>query len=186
MRALPRGRFGASIRDGLLSVHIDIPARAQLYISRDKLLKAIGNSVASNIRKRLSAGIDGDGSPLPTPQTGNTPFNRTGELIKSIKYYSKSGMVSPGMWTRQGIGRRARSNFGLMSILIANVFTRKGKPQNPSRPEPKDPMGSLSPKTVEIIEKAAAREVARQLKKGEMGLILDLRRKWQAGRASRR
>ena len=171
-----RGRFGGKIHAGLLTVSIEIP-NLELEIDINKLTRAVGHTVAANVRKRLKAGLDGDGSPLPAPQADNSPFDRTGELIKSIKYYPKMGMVAPSTWTRQGVGRRARSNFGLMSILIANVFTRKGKAQNSSRPDPTDPMGSMSPKTREIIEKAAAKELARQANKGETKVVNNRRSK---------
>lgn len=154
-------------------VRFNIPTRIRLKINGDRLKKAIGASVAAAVRRRLTRGQDGDGRPLPAPIAGNSPLNRTGELIKSIKYWARLGIVGPSTFARPDVSERARSNFGLMKIHISGIYSKAGDAVD--RPDLVDPMGSNSLETFQTIEKAGTKEIARQLQKGQAGLILELK-----------
>jgi len=166
--------FQASSTSGGLVVRFNIPLRMRLKINGDKLKRAIGASVAAATRRRLTQGQDGDGRPLPAPESGTPPLQRTGVMIKSIKYWARMGIVAPSTTARPDVSARARSNFGLMSIHISGIYSKDGDAVD--RPALVDPMGQNSPETFKAIEKSGTKELARQLKKNEAGLLLELQR----------
>lgn len=68
-----------------------------------------GKALAAAMQARLRSGTDGAGQPLPPPEDGGSPFNRTGKFIGSIKFRRMrgselgGGLVGPtGSRTRRG------------------------------------------------------------------------------------
>lgn len=188
-RQLARGFRGGESSRGLLQVDMQFPTAVRLTIDGEALKRAIGNRIALVVRRRLLQGLDGDGSPLPLPQPkrkwepSRAPLNATGSLIRSIRYDPRVGYVLPNYFPRsQGVSKRARSNFGLMAIQIAGVFTRRGQPQSSDRPPLVDPMGSESPGTITEIERVAERELRRQESAGKLGLVLELEKRARIAR----
>lgn len=169
-----RGRYGHSLQQSLLVVDIDVPISLRLKINGDKALRNVGNRVASYVRRQLRAGLDGDGSPLPRPKDGGSPLNRTGELIRSIKYHRHLQMVAPGTRTRADISSRARSNYGLMAIHIAGIYHRRG---SPDRADLLDPMHSIDPSMTRRIVEWTERELVRQEKLGQFGLLAEFKKR---------
>jgi len=160
------------------------PTSLRMRINEAKMERNVGNRLATLIKKRLRAGLDGDGQAIPTAKTASNPaINRTGELIKSIRY--KDGWVAPG-WSKyrpeKGPGMNVRTNFGLMIVLLSGLnvnrakrYTRKdGEPRQPM-PKYGDLMGAESPKQQEQLMDLARREIKRQLDSGEIGIIAELR-----------
>lgn len=186
MKELARGFRGGQAFRGLLQVDLNFPTAIRLRIDGDKVKKAIGNGVAAAVRSRLRQGLDGDGSPLPAPASGGAPLNARGSLIRSIRYDPRLGFVLPRTTRREDVSKRARSNFGLMAILISGVFVPRGRQQSTDRPMLVDPMGSDQPSTVKLVEEFGAKELKRQEQSGELGLVLELKRSYrQAKRLAR-
>lgn len=188
-----RGRFGGRLNQDLLTVDLNFPVNIRLGLNGDAVTRKVGQRLATKIRSRLRKGLDGDGSPLPRPLSGGKPLNNTGLLIKSIKYVPRLGMVLPSTGIREGaydkprkssqISSRARSNFGLMTIHISGIYTRKGASSSRSRPDI-DPMGQGSDENRKIIETETNREISRQLARGEAGLLLELGKTFRGARRS--
>jgi hypothetical protein len=152
-------QFGGT--DDLLSVELKVPLNLRLRIDGDRVKKAAGNRVATLLRKRIRSGQDGDGTPLPTPQQGGRPLNRTGDLIRSIRYDPFRSVVRP-IGKREDLGASLRGRRqALMAVLI---HTRKIEPM---RVDEKIDAG--------LVE-AAQKEIDRQLTNGGAGLIGELRR----------
>ena len=157
-----------------LLVDLNFPLSIRLALDSAEVEKKVGTKLATAIRKRLRKGVDAQGEALPPPKTGKRPLKSTGKLLRSIKYQRRLGFVAPSVRSnRDDISKRARSNFGLMSIQISGVF-RKGS--SASR-EPIDPMGAQADSTLKTMQATTTDEVNRQLSRGRAGLILELKRK---------
>lgn len=162
MRRKARGYWnGASAKKiGGVNVEVTVPVIDGLELDEDKLFSRTGTALATEIRKSLKKGQQPDGTPLPQPQPGKdvrTPLRRSGELIDSIK--QRDGVVSPSTSPRPELGSRARSNFGLLKILLSGKFQRKGKPEGAvSKARGSiDPLGSADPKLGERVNSAASK-----------------------------
>lgn len=177
------------------------PISMRMKINAEKLSRNVGNRLATKIKQRLRAGIDGAGRPLKPPMTGGQPLNRTGELIRSIRW--KDYWVSAS-WTKKrqeklkrqssyfmqrerSTGRMRKhffvrgniaTNFALLLALqlTQGQYTRRHHGRLGTAP-PKnwDIMGAGTQQTREQIRALTARELKRQLDAGEMGLVAEMR-----------
>lgn len=157
-----KGRFGAKILDGMIEIEIDVPIGLALRLDDDKIARYAGNRLARSIRKRMRAGQDGDGSPLPQPENGNAPARRSGRLLRDIRYDKATGRVKPeSRRTRGDIAERekpnprVRTSYAVMMVQIASGTWD-------------DPMGSQSPKQRAQLEADINAELAKQLDKGAL------------------
>lgn len=123
------------------------PLSLRVKINAEKLSRNVGNRLATKIKQRLRSGLEADGTPIQAPVTGGKPLNRTGELIKSIRY--RDGWVAAS-WQRrrqEKLSRRSQwrvttdrntgqkkkvfmttsvmTNFALMIVLQATGFRYK-------------------------------------------------------------
>lgn len=66
----------------------DWPDRLRILNTKqgDALVNYIGRTIASDVRKRLLQGLDAEFKPIKFANTKNPPLNRTGTLIKSIRF----------------------------------------------------------------------------------------------------
>lgn len=183
-----RGALGGRAARGLLQVDLsEFDVRLRLALNGDQVAKAAGRKLATKIRSQLRKGQTFDGAPLPQPQDGGEPLSTTGKLIRSIKYRPEHAMVMPAPGRRRDVSKRANSNFGLMAIHISGVYTRPGVIQNDDRPFVGDIMGSESSKAAELLEAEASREIDRQLRSGDGGIVTELKGRYRtARRAARR
>lgn len=184
-RRMARGWFGGSLskETGMVTVEITVPVVTGLDLDEATLHKKVGQALATDIRKSLRAGRQPDGGTLPDPIPAKgvgTPLNRSGKLIDSIKY--RDGWVAPSTNLRSDVGKRARSNFGLMKILISGIFWPRhrytvskkwglyraekasipGAQQHAVRPMI-DPLGSQDPKLPEKINALARKVMAKMV-----------------------
>ena len=113
-----RGRFGGSLFRDMLTIDCNFPIGLSLRVDLDAIATKGGRAGANYARKRLRSGRGADGA-LPTPKDGGTPGQRTGKLFRSIKFDLHAGLIMPNPRGRRDVSARARSNFGLMAILIA-------------------------------------------------------------------
>lgn len=81
------------------------------------LVNAAGRKLATLVRRRIRRGVDGDG-PLPRPEAPNKPLRRSGELLKSIKWNAKKGLV-------MAMGSRSDSNLSNAALLAVQTFGRR-------------------------------------------------------------
>jgi hypothetical protein len=180
------------------------PMSLRAKINGEKLSRNVGNRLATKIKQRLRKGLEADGRPIEPPVTGGKPLNRTGELIRSIRW--DGGFVAPsyrrtrreklnraGNWrerTNRQTGKKerwfhagkVRSNFALMIVLqtTGGEYTRRYRTKKRNgEPFAKrrmmDLMGADEPETRRIIEELTKRELQRQLDAGEAGLAAELR-----------
>ena len=157
-RRVPKGRFGASILDGMLEIDIDVPTRLALKLDEDKIARFAGNRVARTIRNRMRAGMDGDGGAAHQPRDGQPFKGKEGSLLRSIRYDRTTGVVKAESRRTRGDkegGERVRTNFAVMSVHIADGRWR-------------DPMGSEDPKQREQILRDVETELQKQLDKGAL------------------
>ena len=86
----------------------------------DELYKLWGNKVATYARKKLTAGQTWSGSALPN----GWDLHETGSFIRSIRWDKRHGAVEPNAWRRRSdVGRKVRTNFGLLKVLQAQSKT---------------------------------------------------------------
>lgn len=173
MRRGARGRFGASILNGMIEIDVDVPLPLALKLDADQIARYAGNRLARSIRARMRKGLDGDGSPLPMPEDG-TPGKDSGRLLKDIRYDKKTGTVKPE--SRRGRGdkekgktHRVRTSYAVMMVHIASGRWA-------------DPMGTEDPKQQAKLQKDIEMELQKQLNKG----ALVGGRKTRGGRKARR
>ena len=152
-----KGRFGATILDGMIAIEINVPVGLALQLDEEKIARYAGNRLARSIRARMRSGKDGDGSPLPTPQAGNKPAKRSGRLLRDIRYDKTSGRVQPEYRRTRGDAHsdRVRTSYAVMMVQIATG-------------EWQDPMGSESPTQRAQLERDIETELAKQLDKGAL------------------
>jgi hypothetical protein len=184
-RRMARGFFGGDLFKGhtRLMVDIEIPEFTGVDFDQEQVFKALGNAHAKTIRNRLKAGVGGDGRALPAPkprrkmEPAGRPLHRTGSLINSIKY--RRGLIAPSTTTRVELGKRARSNFGLMAIHISGVYTSKHRPPSPRTIERGaiDPLGSFSDTLNDELQREFNRQFERLSGKGRGRIKLKSTRK---------
>lgn len=174
-RRMARGFFGGSLaktQQQGLQVEITVPVVEGLDFDENAFYRKTGNSLATAIRAAIRTGTELHGKALPQPKPGKgvgSPLNRTGGLIRSIRY--SGGWVAPSTRRRQDVSRRAYSNFGLMAIHLSGIYWRryadltasgrkaiaKGKATfNAATRGLIDPLGTLDERTPKLIDKLAA------------------------------
>ena len=138
-------------------LEFELPVMTQLKLKRDDVNAAGGKALAKAIRKNIRSGKDASGKPLPSRpgQKGSAPLNNTGKLVRGIKYYPEAERVGPSSRKRRDVSSRARSSFGLM-MIHNDTWDR-------------DIMG-VTREMNDIINKAAEKEIAKQLNTGEAGI----------------
>lgn len=172
---MARGFFGGSIfRDSLsarspgVASLVQYPVLQRLAIDRSAVEDAIGKDLASRIRRRLKAGRQ-EGGPLPSTkprgEDGETRpmLKATGKLISSIKYNRKTGRIEASGIRNDGHKptRRVRnSNYALLAVHIAERGI--------------DPLGTEEFQAE--VQRVAEEEIAKQLARGGVGIVHELRR----------
>ena len=131
----------------------------RLKINRGKVETAMGRRLATLIRTRLRQGNQAGGR-LPAPIRGGDAWNRSGRLIRSIKY--DGGHVKATGRRKDGHKWSARVQNRNHAILAIQVATRGV-----------DPLG-VTPKIEAEIARIAEAEVAKQLASGEGGILAEL------------
>jgi len=203
-----------SVKDSTIDLTITVPAKMRLKLNREKLQRNVGNRLATRLRKQWGMGLTGGGQPLPIPTSENTrrkaPLNVSGTLMKAVKYsrfYAfvmadnlKKDVVDESGKTRR-ISKRANSLFGLSRILISGkwrrrrdlgqvVQTKKGAKRVLSAGEavraPVDLYGDNAQVTIDAKHDYAQREIARQLKRNEAGIIEEARDVYRRGKRSKK
>jgi hypothetical protein len=139
---------------------MEFPTEIRLKLDGSKVRDKVGQKLARDVKARLSEGDGADGS-LPANKTNsNPPLNATGELIRSVRYNKKAGLVLPA-------GTRADGKRN-MAILAMNIATRPDL-------EAADPFG-VSEEMNDSANAAAEKEIARQLESGECSLLAELKK----------
>lgn len=82
-----RTRTFMTLADIRVEVH-DWPTRLKVLDAKqgEAMVNYIGRTLATDIRKRLMQGLDAEFRPIKFANTKNPPLNRTGTLIKSIRF----------------------------------------------------------------------------------------------------
>lgn len=150
----------------LVSYMIEVPVHVRLRLDGLKIERAVGGMVATQLRRMLRQGQAPGGKPLRHPKDPKhgRPMNRTGQLIRSIRYSRSGGYVGPaGTRTDPGrtMGRHWKRNYAVYAILVRS-FLQPGL-------EVDDALArKMSAKAEEAI--------ARQLQKPGYGLRAELKR----------
>lgn len=155
--------------DAAVEIEFHIPTNIRLKLDSARVEARVGNKIAAFIRRRIGSRVS---------LRSGTSLNQTGDLIRSIKYDKKAGVVRPSVRTRPGASPRARSNFGIMKIYISGKFRRDGY----QRLERTDPMGSEDPKLLNKIPQWTQQAINSELKAGRASLVDELRRSLDRGR----
>lgn len=155
---VPRGKFGASILNGMITIDIDVPLSVALDLDKAKLVSVVGNRVARTVRKRLRAGLDGDGAPAHQPRDG-TPFKSSGRLIRDLRYNKRAGVVAPSTRTRSdATSDRVKSSYAIMMVGISGAEDWEWR----------DPMGSFNDAQHADAMTGVEQELQKQLDKGAL------------------
>lgn len=138
---------------------VKIPTRMRLKVNGDKTKGKLGSTAARHIRARLEDGRDARGT--MTTKSGGRPLRDSGQLIKSIK----SRKLRDGRRAVLATGSRDRGkrNQEILSILIATL-----DPQI-------DPLG-MDKELAQKLQLAGDKDLARQAKRGEYGLLWELKK----------
>lgn len=67
------------------SVTVEIPELVLQVINKQQVAREIAESIRASMLRRTGAGVDATGVPLPRPEAGNPPLNRTGRLLSQVK-----------------------------------------------------------------------------------------------------
>lgn len=166
-----RGQAG-----GFLTFKIDIPISLRLKVDADKVKAKGGAVVANYVRARLKRGEEANGVQLPRPtpkkkgEAPGAPLNRTGSLLKSIRYDKHRQAVRP-VGLRDDLGSKLRGRQeSLLWVLIYGGRKRRGSPL--------DPMG-VDDAMLRAFAKSAEKEIERQVKNGSAGLVGEIKRMWK-------
>ena len=142
---------------------VEYPWFQRIKMNSDELAFQVGRKIATAVRKRLRKGQADAGSALPqVKRGGRTVLNDSGKLIRSIKYDKKLREIAPKGKRRDGhkwnksVGNR---NAAIMAVHIHTLEI--------------DPLGSedFGP----MFEEIAAKEIQRQIDRGEFSLVHDMR-----------
>jgi hypothetical protein len=150
--------------ESLLTVDLsDLDFRLRLFVDADKLVRNVGRRLATKVKKAIKRGTTYDG------RRSDYELDQSGELLKGIRYH-KWGAVAPSTRRRKDVSDKAWSSYGLIAILTSEPWaTAHGAPVI-------DPFGAQSKERVaKDVAELTAKDVARQVKKGEAGLIKELR-----------
>jgi len=150
----------------LIDYKLTVPVTISLKLDAAKIERAVGGMVATNIRRMMKSGQVPGGKALRAPKDPKigTAMNRTGQLIRSIRYHSRAGLVAPG-GTRNDPGRTRgrhwRRNYAVYAILVRSNL-------QPGLEVDDDLARKMSAKAEEAI--------ARQLRRPGAGLVGEMRR----------
>lgn len=175
-----------------LSWRLEIPVRLRLYVNAEKLQRAVGSKVARHVKNLMLSGrVPGGQLRLPKHKGSAfgpmRPMHRTGQLIKSIRYQkakrSPGGYVGPSglrtaddrlhTYRRQTFNKASKSwrlkgerytirrrNYAVYAMLIAQEL---------------QPGLETDEFTAALMSQTAERELARQLKRREAGLMAEMK-----------
>lgn len=149
-------------------VELTYPRNIRLHYDKPRLEGRVGKRIASIIQSRMMSGQRGDGTPLPKPETAPRSLDRTGDLIRSIRY--RAGWIGPSTSPRDDVGDRLGSNAGLLGALISG----RGRGRR-GLPDYGDVLGSNSAAIDAEMNQRAEAELASQLARGTAGLRADMR-----------
>lgn len=126
-----RTRMGFRLTDIQVEIH-DWPARLRILNTKqgDDLTAYIGRTIARDVRARLEQGLDADFNPIKFKNKKNPPLNRTGTLIKAIRYRGDAVWATSGRPIRQAKSTqaaRARTNEDLERRAAAQPNTTAGR-----------------------------------------------------------
>ena len=142
----------------MIKVKIDVPKFKRIRMDGGKVADAAGRRAARTIKARAKAGKQAGGTAM------HPDLNDTGELINSIGYRRRRDGRAGGTVFATG-KRKGRNNKRNAEIAAIQVAKNEGI----------DPFGE--DKTVtDDMQKAADKEMAKQLSSGRMGLVHELRR----------
>lgn len=110
----------------------DWPDRLRILNTQqgDALVAYIGRTIASDVRQRLLQGLDADFKPIKFANTKNPPLNRTGTLIKSIRYQGDAVYARSSRPIRQSksvLRNRTATNEELERKAAAQPNTAMGR-----------------------------------------------------------
>lgn len=176
----------------MIEVTLTMPARMRLRINGEKLSRNVGNRLATHVRRQWLRGQTGGGESIPVSDDADAnrrPLHRTGELARAVRYSRQYQMVMASNLKRthgqRSLSRRAWSLYGLSRILISGKWRRGRDKGRPVRPVV-DLYGDQSTLIAAKKQEAAQREVTRQLRANELGLVTELEHIYRSGRRSRR
>lgn len=144
------------------------PLSVRLRLDSGRVSAAVGRKVAAAVRRRIRAGIG-----LRSGQT----LNESGRLIRSISYNKRIGIVAPNFRSREDVSKRVKNNYALMLVHIYGKYKKNAyRLGRGYRSEYSDPMGTNDRSMWKDIEKWTEDAIAKELKSGKSGLIMELRR----------
>ena len=147
---------------GLLDVTLVFPAKIELRLNDKKMVRKVGQAVATKVRRRLRAGKGRAGETIPQAKQGDTPpLNKTGSLIRAVKYDGRGQVRAVGKTNRPSGSGGTDDNYKIMAVQVGTRDI--------------DPMG-VDTDTEKAKDKAAQKEVDRQFKRGEATLAASLKR----------
>lgn len=171
------------------------PTRLRLKIDVDRALRKVGTRTATEVRARLKRGQEAGGKALPLAvdapgapgrgsdgrftagarkRTGNgRSLNRTGSLIKSIKYDPRTRAVRPKGF-RDDLGGKLRGRQESLLWVLIHTFRHRDGTQI-------DPMG-VDQALGNSVRGRMARALDAELKRPGSGLVAELRRIRPRGR----
>lgn len=126
-----RTRMGFRLTDIQVEIH-DWPDRLRILNTKqgDDLTAYIGRAIASDVRARLEQGLDAEFKPIKYKNQKNPPLNRTGTLIKAIRYRGDAVWATSGRPIRQAKSTqvsRAQHNEDLERMAAAQPNTAAGR-----------------------------------------------------------
>lgn len=126
-----RTRTAMTLADIRVEVH-DWPERLKILNTQQgtSMVNYIGRTIAKDIRERLHQGLDAEFKPIKFKNTKNPPLNRSGTLLKSIKFqgdaiYARS--ARPIRQARSQQASRERHNADLEARAAAQPNTAMGR-----------------------------------------------------------
>lgn len=126
-----RTRTAMTLADIRVEVH-DWPQRLAILNTQQgaSLVKYIGNTVAKDIRERLGRGLDAEFKPIKFKNNKNPPLNRTGTLLRSIKFQGDAIYARKARPVRQAKDQQAsreRHNADLEARAASQPNTAMGR-----------------------------------------------------------
>lgn len=131
-----------------------------------KVAKAINKAHKKNLRK----GKDSFGENIKKPQDGSKPLKDSGQLLKSIKGYTrvkdgKATAIVGATGTREDLGASLRGrNAGLLAVQIQGLRTEQERPRNPN-------LMTLSPALKAVAVEAFDEALQKEFDQGKATII---------------
>lgn len=150
----------------LISYMVEVPVTIRLRLDSLKIERAVGGMVATQLRRMLKQGRVPGGKPLRHPKDPKhgRPLNRTGQLIRSVRYSRSGGYVAPnGYRTDPGRtrGREWKRNYAVYAILVRSNL---------------QPGLEVDAELARKMSAKAEEAIARQLQRPGFGLQAELKR----------